>query len=183
MKLHKHQDGFSLIIALVLLTTLTVLGLSIMRSGILSEKQATNIQEKSVSFHGAQSSNNGVIESYRYDKDLLASALEAEDKGVSTCIDFNGKITEKCANPTPIDSANGVLKAQSDTFYKNCLGALKCTGNSSGMFSQNTVGCNVFQHDAVGWVDADGDGVEDSNEAKTEIEQWSLLVSACANKG
>ena len=73
------ESGFSLVISLLLLMTLTIIGLSIMRSGVLSEKQASNIQEKSVSFHGAQSSNNSVIETYRYDQTILAQTLNAKD--------------------------------------------------------------------------------------------------------
>lgn len=180
MNFANQQKGFSLVIALLLLSTLTIIGLAIMRSGVLSEKQAVNIQEKSVSFHGAQTSNNGVIESYRYDQSVLSSTLDAGATGIDTCVDNTGTVTTNCQTPKSIDASNGVLKALTGTIYKECLTALKCSGNSAGMFGQNSVGCNVFQHKGYGWVDVDGDNVEDANEARTEIEQWTLLVSACA---
>lgn len=175
------ESGFSLVISLLLLMTLTIIGLSIMRSGVLSEKQASNIQEKSVSFHGAQSSNNSVIETYRYDQTILAQTLNAKDLKIKTCVDHTGSVTTDCDTTPTIDSATGVLKGGTDTTYQGCPKAFKCVGNSAGMNNQNSVGCNVFQHQGEAWVDADRDGVEDANEAKTQIEQWSLLVSACGN--
>lgn len=179
MMIKQKQSGFSLVIALLLLMTLTIIGLAIMRSGVLSEKQASNIQEKSVSFHGAQTSNNSVIETYRYDQNILAQTLNAKDLKIKTCVDYTGKVTTDCGTKPTIDTAQGVLKGDTDTTYRGCPGALKCVGNSAGMNNQNSVGCNVFQHQGEAWVDSDRDGVEDANEAKTQIEQWSLLVSAC----
>lgn len=179
MKL-KNESGFSLLIALMILMALTIVGLAIMRSAVLSEKQAANIQEKSVSFHGAQSSNNGVIESYRYNPNLLAETLDAPDQTIDTCIDSAGNVSRDCGTLPTIDKVGGVLKGITETRYKQCLTAMKCTGNSSGMTSSNPIGCNVFQHMGTGWVDIDGDGVEDANEAKTQIEQWSFLIAACS---
>ncbi|MCW8856891.1 MAG: hypothetical protein OQJ95_05955 [Kangiella sp.] len=179
MKL-KNESGFSLLIALIILMSLTIVGLAIMRSGVLSEKQAANIQEKSVSFHGAQSSNNGVIESYRYNPNLLAETLDAPAQTIATCIDSAGNVSRDCDTLPTIDNASGVLKGITQTRYKQCLTALKCTGNSAGMSNPNPIGCNVFQHIGTGWVDIDGDGAEDADEAKTQIEQWSFLLAACS---
>ncbi|GAA0197575.1 hypothetical protein GCM10009123_01000 [Kangiella japonica] len=175
------QSGFSLIISLLLLMTLTIIGLAIMRSSILSEKQASNVQEKSVSFHGAQTTNNSIVESYRYDQAILAQTLNAKDLTIKTCVDYTGNVTTDCDVTPTIDSSTGVLKGGTDTTYRGCPSAFKCVGNSSGMNNKNTVGCNVFQHYGEAWVDSNRDGIEDANEAKTEIEQWSLLVAACGN--
>ncbi len=172
------QRGFSLLTSLLLLLALTVIGLTMMRAGVLSEKQSANIQEKSVTFHSAQSSNNATIESYRYDSDILASALDAKN-GLATCLNEKGVVSKDCSKATAVDRAGGNLLAKTLTTYRTCLKAQKCTGNSAGLFSDNSIGCNVFEHKGEGWLDKDGDGVLDADETTTEIDQWSLLISAC----
>ncbi|MRX27097.1 PilX N-terminal domain-containing pilus assembly protein [Kangiella sp. HZ709] len=181
MILSTKKSGFSLLTSLLLLAALTVVGLAIMRSGILSEKQSANVQEKSVTFHSAQSANNATIESYRYDQTILAQAVTLSPNAtLDTCLDEKGKVTMNCTTPTSIDKSGGILLAQTKTEYKECLKAQKCTGNSSGLFSDNTIGCNVFEHDGEGWLDKDGDAALDADETASQIDQWSLLISACS---
>ncbi len=183
-----NQSGFSLLVTVMLFVALTIVGLAVMRSGILSEKQSVNIQEKSVSFFGAQSANNSTIESYHYNTAILEAAVTAaagevdlstHNKSSKTCVDSKGIITTSCSSLPALDDDAGILKASTDTFYRSCLTALKCSGNSAGLYSENSVGCNVFQHKGSGIVDIDKNGVKSSGESKTDIEQWSILVSAC----
>ncbi len=176
-----RQKGMSLLVVLMLLAAVTIATLSVMKSGVFSEKQASNLQEKSLSFNGAQSSNNGVIESFRYDKDIIGAAVIAGDNGINTCIDHKGDVITNCNTVVSIDEENGVLKGSTNTVYRECQRASKCPGFSAGMLVENTIGCNTFQHNGTAWVDSTNNDARDENESLTEIEQWSLVVAACAN--
>lgn len=179
MSISKYQQGFSLVLSMVFFIALTVVGLAVMRSGLLSERQASNLQEKSVTFHGAQTSNNAIIESYRYDRSVLAKAVSAGDTGWWGCVDEEGDVSACSDGVNSVDKEDGVLLAKTNSVYKNCLRASRCIGNSAGLFSDNTIGCNVFQHNGIGWIDANGNDVNDDDETQSEIEQWSLLIAAC----
>lgn len=182
------QQGFSLVMVMLLFVALTIVGLAVMRSGILAEKQATNIQEKSVTFHAAQSSNNGTVNTYLYNKDILDKAVDAaplqadlssHNQSYETCVDSEGTIAA-CDSTAYIDSKGGAVRGETETFYRACYTALKCLGTSADVYADNNVGCNIFEHDGTGYIDSQKNATADSDETVTEINQWSILVSACA---
>ena len=184
----RKSQGFSLLIVVILFMALTVVGLAVMRSGILSEKQAGNFQENSVTFHTAQSTNNAVIRSYNYDKSFLDKAVEAapaagdlttHTNGYTTCIDAKGNMSD-CATSVYTDADDGVLFASTETLYRECARALKCLGNSADLTSNNKFACNTFEHKGKGLIDnVEKNAQQDSGETQTEINQWTILIAAC----
>ncbi|RDX37453.1 hypothetical protein DZA50_01770 [Kangiella sp. HD9-110m-PIT-SAG07] len=192
------QSGASLVLVMLFFVALTVVGLAVMRSGILSQKQANNIHEKSVSFHIAQTSNNAVTQSYRdrlpggfqeaYVNGTVLPApntghiptLLAHTNSFTTCVGEDGKIAE-CGDSPTIDNGgtDGVLVAQTENFYRGCArGGFSCPGMSSGIGDDNNLGCSFFEHRGKGFIDVDGDYAE-AGDTITEINQWSQTVQAC----
>lgn len=183
------QSGFSLVIVMLLFVALTVVGISVLRSGVLSEKQAVNIQEKSATFHAAQSSNLGVINSYHYDKTQIFKIVDASTgagdlmthtQARTTCVMDNGTVGD-CSAETYIDNnENGVTRGITDNYYRACHKALRCLGTSADINSDSKVGCNLFEHDGTGYLDnVTKDQVINPGESLSEINQWSTLVAAC----
>lgn len=61
MKMTKKQKGIALIIALVLLTSMTVVGVSSISSGLMQTKMANNQNMLSMAFDAAEASVEGII--------------------------------------------------------------------------------------------------------------------------
>ena len=61
MTLTKKQKGIALIIALVLLTSMTVVGVSAISSGLMQTKMATNQNMLSMAFDAAEASVEGIM--------------------------------------------------------------------------------------------------------------------------
>lgn len=185
----RRQHGFSLVIVMLLFVALTVVGISVLRSGVLSEKQAVNIQEKSATFHAAQSSNFGIINSFHYDKDKIyqvvnesagAADLMTHTKAKTTCVSDHGAVGD-CSEETYIDNnESGVMRGLTDNYYRACHKALRCLGTTADISSENKVGCNLFEHDGTGFLDnVVTDQVKSSGESISKINQWTTLVAAC----
>ena len=190
--LGSNQSGLSLVFVMLLFIALTVVGIAVMRSGILSQKQAVNIQERSVSFHIAQSSNNAVAQSYSdptfrttFNTNVVDPAPNTNDiptllthtTSYTTCVGEKGVIGD-CADNPKLDGARMVGNTAS--FYRGCsAGGFSCPGMSSGIGSQNTLGCSFFEHDGRGFVDSNNDNALDDSETETRINQWSQTVQAC----
>lgn len=187
----KKQAGTSLVIVMLLFVALTVVGLSVLRSGLLSEKQSVNMQEKSVSFHTAQSSNSAVVQSFD-DATFRATYLdevvnkapktnsipELLNNTVSyeTCVGENGVIGN-CADAA-LDG--GSLVGKTKSFYRGCsAGGLSCPGNSAVMGGDGNVACIFFEHKAVGFIDSNGNKSLDSDETNTKINQWTQGTGPC----
>ena len=185
----EKQQGFSLVIVMLLFLALTVVGISVLRSGVLSEKQAINIQEKSATFHAAQSANLGVINSYHYDKTQIfqivnasigAGDLMTHTQARTTCVTDNGTVGD-CSAETYIDNnEGGVTRGTADNYYRACHKALRCLGTSADINAESKVGCNLFEHDGTGYLDnVVKDQTINAGESISEINQWSTLVAAC----
>lgn len=192
----KKQEGASLVLVMLLFVALTVVGLAVMRSGILSQKQANNIHEKSVSFHVAQTSNNAVAQSYRDStfrntfisgtvipapKTNHIPTLLAHTQSLKTCVGAKGEII-KCSDSPTLDNngTGGVMVGQTESFYRGCsAGGFVCPGMSSGIGSDNILGCSFFEHRGDGFIDLSGNQIADNDETITQINQWSQAVQAC----
>lgn len=197
--LNTKQSGASLVLVMLFFVALTVVGLAVMRSGILSQKQANNIHEKSVSFHVTQTANNAVTQSYRdttaggfrskfIDGTVLTApktnhipTLLAHTNNFKTCVGDKGAIVD-CADQPTLDNGgkDGVMVGQTLSYYRGCsAGGFVCPGMSSGIGSDNIMGCSFFEHDGTGYIDVVKNYAPDSEETVTEINQWSQAVQAC----
>ncbi|WP_251360053.1 hypothetical protein [Kangiella sp. TOML190] len=181
MNMMSNQKGFSLLMTMLLFVALTVVGLAIMRSGILSEKQAINIQEKSVTFHAAQSANNAVLGSLREDIVVWNNAIAVvtntnnnfrnHNTGYKTCIDGQGKPLATCT--TSFESG---ISAYTRTFYRGCADASLCQGYSAGAGAG--IKCHAVELVGTGFLDYDNDGVDSADDSKTNINQWATTPLA-----
>lgn len=97
MKSSKLQKGIALVIALVLLTSMTIVGVSSVSSGVMQTKMATNQNTLSLAFDAADAAIEGVI----YEggsKNLRAGSVEDESGDplvdVLTEARNNGQLTE-----------------------------------------------------------------------------------------
>lgn len=196
-QLSNKQSGASLVLVMLFFVALTVVGLAVMRSGILSQKQANNIHEKSVSFHIAQTSNNTVTQSYRdrtpggFQEQFINGTvlpapntnhiptLLAHTNSYITCVGDKGQVADCGSNPTVDNNgADGVMVAQTENFYRGCSsGGFSCPGMSSGIGGPQ-IGCSFFEHRGKGFIDVDGN-YDETGDTVTEINQWSQTVQAC----
>lgn len=185
----RTQKGFSLVIVMLLFLALTVVGIAVLRSGVLSEKQAINIQEKSATFHAAQSSNMGIINSYHYDKTHIYKVVDASvgaadlmthTQARTTCVFDNGDVGD-CDEDAYIDNnESGVMRGSTDSYYRACHKALRCLGTSADIDSDSKIGCNLFEHDGTGFLDnVNTNQAVDAGESSSEINEWTTLVAAC----
>lgn len=173
-------EGFSLLMTMLLFVALTVVGLAVMRSGIITEKQAINIQEKSVTFHAAQSANNAVVDTMVNSINVITEAMDNvtnvsnnyrnHNQDYSVCIDEKGKVLETCA--TQFESG---LVANSRVYYRGCATANLCQGYSAGLDSQ--ISCHVIELKGKGFFDTDSDGNADATESQTDINQWATRAA------
>jgi len=187
---YSKQQGASLVMVMLLFVALTVVGLAVMRSGILSQKQANNIHEKSVSFHVAQTSNNAVIQStvdpnfkdefhdntvHLSPKTNSKAIMLAHNVSYTTCVGEKGEVID-CANNPSIDGADGVMVGETVNFYRGCS---KGNNMCFGMSADGDHGCTYYEHRGTGYIDISGDHVQDSNETVTELNQWSQSIDTC----
>lgn len=104
MTLTKKQKGIALIIALVLLTSMTVVGVSAISSGLMQTKMANNQNMLSMAFDAAEASIEGVIQegssltlrdgvALGGDVDALTQARNDGQVGVDNQMDMNAMPT------------------------------------------------------------------------------------------
>lgn len=178
-----NQNGFSLIMGLIILAIMALLGVSIMSSGISSQKIAVVKQEDTMVFHAAQTANSSYVSTYHYDAshvlttatDAYWDTLSAPQVGYIQCVDNTGDLVD-CGADTRLES-DKILKARVEAFYHDCeTAALKCLGNS---WDNTGLGCHSFQLIGEGNLDVNQNDVADVGEAQTHIEEWVNVVRSC----
>ncbi|NVJ68413.1 MAG: hypothetical protein HWE16_18140 [Gammaproteobacteria bacterium] len=177
------QSGFSLAVALIILLVMSIVGISVMNSGILSQKMSSANQEHAMTFQAAQTANSTYISAYQYDqKHLLDTAdkafwddLSAPRAGYSKCTNNKGALVQ-CSDDVRLES-DQLLKAEVEAFYHDCeTAALKCMGNS---WDNSGLGCHSFQLLGEGILDLNKDGKKGQGEINTNIEEWVQVVRSC----
>ncbi len=177
------QRGFSLAVALIMMLVMSIVGISIMNSGILSQKMSAATQEHAVTFQAAQTANSSYISAYQYNqKHLLDTAdkafwddLSTPRTGYAKCTNNKGELVD-CTNDVRLES-DQLLKAEVEAFYHDCeTAALKCMGNS---WDNSGLGCHSFQLLGEGILDIDKDGKKSAGELNTTIEEWVQVVRSC----
>ncbi|GAA4365032.1 hypothetical protein [Kangiella marina] len=178
-----NQEGFSLIVALIILSILATLGVTMMSSGITSQKNASAKEQDAVVFHAAESANGSYKSSYQYGTEHLFNTAEdaywdeltVPRTGYTRCVDDKGALVP-CA-PNPRIESDGLVKAKVEAFYHSCeTSALKCLGNS---WDNNGLGCHTFQLVGEGHLDISQNDVADTGEARTHVEEWVSVVRSC----
>ena len=176
--LNLKNDGFSLLLTLILFVTLTIVGVAVMRSGILSEKQTINIQEASTTFHVSQSANNAVINALDYSVDIPLEAYEEaknnsnnnyknHNRAKTYCIESDGSVVD-CAG---VQKFKGPFTASTNVYYRGCEKGLRCSGYSAT--NDSAIGCYAIEMHGTGYIDANSNNVADDSESKTTINQWA----------
>lgn len=178
-----NQNGFSLIMGLIILAIMALLGVSIMSSGISSQKIAVVNQEDTMVFHAAQTANSSYVSTYHYDAShLLDTAnnaywdtLATPKVGYVQCANERGDLVD-CDADARLES-DKLLKARVEAFYHDCeTAALRCLGNS---WDNTGLGCHSFQLIGEGNLDVNKNDVADAGEAQTHIEEWVSVVRSC----
>lgn len=178
-----NQSGFSLIMGLIILAIMALLGVSIMSSGVSSQKIAVVNQEDTMVFHAAQTANSSYVSTYYYDashlvetaEDAYWDTLPAPKNGYVQCTNEFGDLVE-CDSDVRLES-DKILKARVEAFYHDCeTAALKCLGNS---WDNTGLGCHSFQLIGEGNLDVNKNDVADVGEANTHIEEWVSAVRSC----
>jgi hypothetical protein len=176
--LSKKNEGFSLLMTMVLFVALTVVGIAVMRSGILSEKQTINIQESSTVFHVSQSANNAVLNALDYSINIHLDAFEESknnrgnnyknhNRSKKYCIDDVGQPVECNTNPKFKDP----LLASTDVYYRGCEKGLRCAGYSATQAA--AIACYALELHGTGYIDSNSNNSLDNDESKTVINQWA----------
>lgn len=178
-----NQNGFSLIMGLIILAIMALLGVSIMSSGITSQKIAVVKQEDTMVFHAAQTANSSYVSTYHYDsshvlttaKDAYWNSLATPKVGYIQCTNNTGDLVD-CDADARLES-DKILKARVEAFYHDCeTAALKCLGNS---WDNTGLGCHSFQLIGEGSLDVNQNDTADVGEAQTHIEEWVNVVRSC----
>ncbi|WP_223669203.1 PilX N-terminal domain-containing pilus assembly protein [Kangiella shandongensis] len=178
-----NQKGFTLVVALILLAILAVLGVTLMSSGVTSQKTASVKEQDAVAFHAAETANGSYKSSYHYGtehifktaEDAYWDDLAAPKFGYTRCVDDKGRLVD-CGTKPRVES-DQLVKSKVEAFYHNCeTAALKCLGNS---WDDKGLGCHSFQMIGEGHLDISKDDVADTKEARTHVEEWVRIVRSC----
>ena len=73
MNITKNQSGAALFTALIFLLILTLIGLTALREGGLSERMSTNAQISSIAFNAAESAIDRYVAEYNYNVSTIAT--------------------------------------------------------------------------------------------------------------
>ncbi len=80
-RIGNHQQGFSLVVVLLLLVVMSVLGIAVLRSSGMQERMSANMRDRSLAFQAAESA-------LRYAQDeVLGVAASNWDKKIPTATD------------------------------------------------------------------------------------------------
>lgn len=131
MKL-KLQKGIALIVSLVLLTSMTVIGVSSVQSGVMQTKMATNQNTLSIAFDAAEASVEGIV--HESSSTALRSG-QVEDEDGNTLFDA---LTE-ARNSGQVGANNQVDSTTLPT----------CDDLADANWMQRSVTSNGIQDDAV----------------------------------
>ncbi len=97
----KHQHGLVLVFALLVLLSITILGVAAINSSILQSKMASSIERKSFAFDAAEAALGGAV-------------FEAEDETILTNPNADDPFTE-ARQANAFDEDNEVLSCFDDT--------------------------------------------------------------------
>lgn len=116
MKERIRQQGAALFVALIILLIVSMMGVSAMKSGILSEKMAFNTQARELSFQAAETAINGVIDNARSSGEFVSKLLGTG--GVHThCVNADNRMIEgACPVGTTFDQRS-VLQGQAESRF------------------------------------------------------------------
>ena len=103
-RVHK-QKGLVMVFALLVLVSLTVLGIASVSSGLLQNKMAVSLQTQTLAFDAAEAAIAGVV-------------FESEDSAVISDVDMIDPLTQARQN-TALDIQNETLRCQDPDTWTN----------------------------------------------------------------
>lgn len=101
----KKQQGLVLVFALLILMSMTILGVSAVSSSLLQNKMATSLERQSLAFDAAEAAIAGVV-------------FESEDDDVLTNVNLLDPLSQARQN-TAIDLVNQQLSCQDNATWTN----------------------------------------------------------------
>ena len=113
MKLHRSQQGATLIVALVILVLLTLLGLGAFQTSLTDMKASGNMQARTEALNAAQETIETVISSRQFVVDPANALLRPCDAPNTYCSDLDGDGVPEYKTrlfPAPTCVSNKVLK-------------------------------------------------------------------------
>ncbi|MDT0595828.1 PilX N-terminal domain-containing pilus assembly protein [Glaciecola petra] len=157
----KNEKGLVLVFALLVLLSITVLGVSAVSSSLLQGKMASSIERKSVAFDAAEAAIAGVVfesedESVLVDPSLLDPLSEARqlteldlDNDTLTCFDNNRAERVITQNGLPFGqrhtaSAKYSTHPPTNSWSRTAFIREQACRGSSNVIGGSNINCHVF---------------------------------------
>jgi hypothetical protein len=113
----RQQSGAALFVALIILLIVSMMGVSAMKSSILSERMAFNTQARELSFQAAETSINGVISRARTSNDFVSQLL-GSPAVVSHCVSANQLLVDGACAPNATFDYRSALSADAQSKFQ-----------------------------------------------------------------
>lgn len=157
----KNQKGLVLVFALLVLLSITVLGVSSVSSSLLQGKMASSIERKSVAFDAAEAAIAGVVfesedESVLVDPNILDPLSEARqqneldlDNDTLTCFDNNRTDRVITQNGLPfgqrhVANAKYSTNPPTNSWSRTAFIREQACRGSSNVIGGSNINCHVF---------------------------------------
>lgn len=116
-RFNRQERGAALLIALIILLIVSFMGVSAMRSSILSERMAFNTQARELTFQAAETAINGVIAEARGNGALLNDLLGSLATRTH-CVGSAQQLIDGVCDADDSFDGRAVLRAQAESAYE-----------------------------------------------------------------
>jgi Tfp pilus assembly protein PilX len=142
-----RQHGAVLVMALAILLVMTLLGVTVLRTSMLEEKMAGNMQTANRAINVAESCLENALETGAPDRNTLAHPGETVNSAAIPLGAYSGSVTSKYvqrASPPRSAGSNAFSATAKARFYQ-----ITCTGNAGAAGVSATAAKGIYLPDSA----------------------------------